>query len=160
MKVLSLLQPWASLWVSGQKRIETRSWGTSYRGRVAVAASKGFGIDAKHICTTAPFARALHDVGIKTLGDVPLGVILGWVTLTDVQLMLAVPYAEQVPGTFAVASSNPLLTRNEHVFGNYQQGRYAWLTGPERFILAEPIPFKGSLGLRDLPADVEERLAP
>lgn len=42
MKALSLTQPWASLVAIGAKRIETRSWSTSYRGLVAIHASKRF----------------------------------------------------------------------------------------------------------------------
>ncbi len=158
MKVLSLLQPWASLWVAGAKRIETRSWGTSYRGRVAVHASKGFGIDEKHLCSTSPFAAALGQLGIKTLADVPLGKLLGWVTLADCQEMASLPFGAQPHGMFAVAGSNPLLTRNEHAFGNYSPRRFAWLTSEERFLLAEPIPLRGQLGLRDLPADIAATL--
>ena len=33
VKALSLTQPWATLVAMGAKRIETRSWATSYRGR-------------------------------------------------------------------------------------------------------------------------------
>jgi hypothetical protein len=151
MKVLSLLQPWASLWVSGQKRIETRSWGTSYRGRIAVAASKGFGLDAKRLCTTEPFAQALHDIGINTLAQVPRGVILGWVTLVD-----CLPMGGML---FPLNNRNPHLTPAECAFGNYGRGRSAWLTGNDRFILAEPIPFKGTLGLQDLDPEIAARLA-
>jgi hypothetical protein len=32
------------------------------------------------------------------------------------------------------------------------------MTSAERFVLAEPIPFKGALGLRDLPDSVAELL--
>ena len=40
MKVLSLWQPWASLVAFGRKRIETRSWSTSYRGPLMIHAAK------------------------------------------------------------------------------------------------------------------------
>lgn len=40
MKVISLLQPWATLAVIGQKKIETRSWSTKYRGPLLIHASK------------------------------------------------------------------------------------------------------------------------
>lgn len=42
MKALSLTQPWATLVAIGAKKIETRSWSTSYRGPVAIHASKGY----------------------------------------------------------------------------------------------------------------------
>ena len=41
MKAISLLQPWASLVVMGAKTIETRGWGTKYRGPILIHASKG-----------------------------------------------------------------------------------------------------------------------
>jgi hypothetical protein len=37
MKVLTILEPWASLIVCGAK-IETRSWATKYRGSIAIHA--------------------------------------------------------------------------------------------------------------------------
>jgi len=42
VKALSLTQPWASLVALGFKRVETRSWGTIYRGPLAIHAAKGF----------------------------------------------------------------------------------------------------------------------
>jgi len=41
VKVLSLLQPWATLVVMGIKKIETRSWSTTHRGALLIHASKG-----------------------------------------------------------------------------------------------------------------------
>lgn len=38
MKALTLHQPWASLIAVGAKRIETRSWSTTYRGPLAIHA--------------------------------------------------------------------------------------------------------------------------
>lgn len=40
MKVLSIIEPWASLIANGKKSIETRSWKTSYRGELYIHASK------------------------------------------------------------------------------------------------------------------------
>ena len=39
MKALTLHQPWASLIAIGAKKIETRSWATSYRGPLAIHAA-------------------------------------------------------------------------------------------------------------------------
>ena len=39
MKVLSLIEPWATLIKEGKKVIETRSWKTSYRGELYIHAS-------------------------------------------------------------------------------------------------------------------------
>lgn len=40
MKALSIKQPWANLIASGLKTIETRLWGTSYRGELLIVSSK------------------------------------------------------------------------------------------------------------------------
>jgi len=40
LKALSLKQPWANLIVAGDKTIETRVWGTAYRGRILLLSSK------------------------------------------------------------------------------------------------------------------------
>jgi hypothetical protein len=42
MKALSILQPWAWLIVNGQKDIENRTWGTSFRGQVLIHAGKTY----------------------------------------------------------------------------------------------------------------------
>lgn len=39
MKALTLWQPWASLVALGEKKIETRTWSTTYRGTLAIHAS-------------------------------------------------------------------------------------------------------------------------
>lgn len=38
VKAITLIQPWATLVADGAKMIETRSWGTKYRGFMAVHA--------------------------------------------------------------------------------------------------------------------------
>ena len=40
MKAISLRQLWANLVASGQKTIETRTWGTEYRGPLLIVSSK------------------------------------------------------------------------------------------------------------------------
>lgn len=40
MKAISLRQPWANLIAAGQKTIETRLWGTDYRGQLLIVSSK------------------------------------------------------------------------------------------------------------------------
>jgi hypothetical protein len=40
MKALSVKQPWANMIASGRKTIETRRWGTTYRGPLAIASTK------------------------------------------------------------------------------------------------------------------------
>jgi activating signal cointegrator 1 len=99
MKALSLTQPWASLVAIGAKQIETRSWSTRYRGRVAIHAAASFPVTARHLCVgppgfgRSPFREALRAGGYKgpvldghriSTGDLPLGAVVATATLVDV----------------------------------------------------------------------------
>src|SRR5690349_2810871 len=64
---LSLWEPWAFLMAVDEKRFETRSWATPYRGTVAIHASKN--LDELELCLTDPFCDALKRHGIQKVGD-------------------------------------------------------------------------------------------
>lgn len=155
MRVLSLLQPWASLWVAGAKRIETRSWGTAYRGPVAVHASKALRQSEVQLCHETPFREALVALGFTTVRQLPRGALIGVVELVDCLRMVA---GEAGPGEIGY-TRDTRLDGNESDFGNYDHGRWAWMTGDVRSVLAAPIPMRGSLGLRDLAPGVVAQLA-
>jgi hypothetical protein len=40
MKIFTLWQPWATFIALNLKQFETRHWGTSYRGKLAIHAAK------------------------------------------------------------------------------------------------------------------------
>lgn len=127
MKVLSLLQPWATLVVTGYKKLETRSWTTAYRGRLLIHAGKGRGGAA---LAAAPAIRAF----IPDFNSLSFGAIIGEVTLHDI---IRLPLAQGDPDA---------LTLEEKAFGTYDSGRYGWiLTDPVSY--DEPIPATGRLGL-------------
>jgi len=164
VKVISLHQPWASLFVAGAKLVETRSWQTNYRGPLAVHAAKTIDAGA---CFRAPFAEALAELGFNGPRDLPLGAVLGTVNLVACLEMVWGPTLtfKQLPGIGFVdpcisIAHDPRLTVRERAFGNYAVGRFAWITplGP-RTILHEPIPLRGFQRIWNLPADVAERLA-
>lgn len=164
MKILSLWQPWASLWVGGEKRIETRSWGTSYRGLIAVHASKRWDEDMGANCRYDPFRSALERLGFTDApmghrSSLPFGAILGYVRLVDCLSMAAVSQLVGVNAGYINIERgvDQRLTPRERAFGNYAPGRYAWITEPMT-VLGTPLPYRGAQGLRDLPVDVEERL--
>lgn len=83
MKTLSLTQPWATLVAIGEKRIETRSWATNYRGPLAIHASKGFPRWAVELALTEPFRSTLATAGVKQLADLPTGAVIATCTLVD-----------------------------------------------------------------------------
>lgn len=71
MKAISLTQPWATLVHLGAKRVETRSWYTSYRGQLVIHAAKGYPRWARDLTETPAFQAALGR-------DIPDGVVLPW----------------------------------------------------------------------------------
>ena len=123
MKALTLYQPWATLVAIGAKRIETRSWGTSYRGSLAIHAGKHW-MD-EDLLYTEPFSSYLHEAKI------PFGFVVATCELVDVERIYADSY---IPG------------KPEFMFGDYSIGRYMWKLEHVK-ILPEPIPAKGAMGL-------------
>lgn len=126
MKALTLTQPWASLVMSGDKRIETRSWSTAYRGPLAIHAAKGWDADARWFASQV-CGRIL--LGWDLPEDLPRGAVLGTVELLDVQ------------PTWAL---NP--SERERFFGDYSPGRWGWIFGDFRNF-AQPVLARGALGL-------------
>jgi hypothetical protein len=133
MKAISLLQPWATLLVSGRKLHETRCWATDYRGPIAIHAS--LGRQFLHLYADERFWRSITDLGFADRNDLPRGVVLGIGELVSCE------------PTCEVST-----TRVDLWFGDWRKidpngrRRYAW-----RIVMREcftkPIPAKGRLGL-------------
>jgi hypothetical protein len=120
MKALSLIQPYATLVLTGAKRYETRSWQTSHRGLLAIHASKTVPLEIQAVCLEEPFASALRAAGYESAVDLPRGVVLGTVELVAVIAVAALDLEQLSP--------------QERAFGDYGPGRYAWkLTNPYLF---------------------------
>ncbi len=131
MKALSLIQPWATAIMMGNKKIETRSWKTDYRGRIAIHAGMSF---PKYAIEFAQTEVALGRLPRR----IPRGAIIGFVTIIGMQR------TEEAALT---------ITGLERLYGDYSYGRWAWLLAdPE--VLFEPVPCKGALGLWEVPADI------
>lgn len=149
MKALTLFQPWAVLVGIGAKRIETRSWGTKYRGRLAIHVSARIPPEYRHLCGWAaprPFDTVLEGIlwekkpvimrlyGQDTPGisyhELRENLHLGCVTAI-VDLVDCIPIAEYFK-----------VSEQERAFGNYTPGRWAWMFG-EVHALPTPIPAKG-----------------
>lgn len=151
VRALTLTQPWATLVAIGAKRFETRSWGTKYRGPLAIHAAKGLGpvggaAGLDILCRTEPFLSVLREhfgTGTPLADALPFGAIVATCTLGDV---LPTPtYGRPLPWINVDA-----LSARERAFGDYSEGRYAWLLRDVR-MLATPIPCRGALGLWDPP---------
>ncbi|RQW89904.1 MAG: ASCH domain-containing protein [Geobacter sp.] len=131
MKALSLIQPWATAIMVGNKSVETRSWKTPFRGRIAIHASKGFPGYAKEF---AQIERALG----RLPGRLPFGAIIGFANIVAM-----------LPTDTLVYDITPI----ERIYGDYSPGRWGWsLTDIEPLPDDKIIPCKGSLGLWDVPA--------
>ena len=157
VKALTLKQPWASLFVAGSKRIETRSWGTKHRGPVAVHASAKISREDALLCLQQSFATALAALGFNTPADLPVGAILGTVEIVNCLLMFN-RMIEVREECVIRLGSDPRLTETERAFGHYEHGRFAWITSPGRLILNKPIPARGMLGLWELPGEIAASL--
>lgn len=145
MKAISLTQPWASLVVYGLKQFETRSWSTDYRGPLAIHASKGFPTICQALCTREPFADALKSIGVHEAASLPLGQVIGTVTLTGCyQIGFGrLTAAERL----AMCGVKP---HPELEFGDYQEGRWMWRL-ENASVMRTPAPAKGALRFWEWP---------
>jgi hypothetical protein len=137
MKVISLWQPWASLFALDLKHNETRSWCTSFRGPLAIHASK----------IIVPFDQLFNDLTFaqrffilekicEAYGDykkMPTGAIIATSNLHD------------ITATEKIIESLDWL---EKACGDYSPGRFAWMLKDIKR-LEEPIMVKGHQRLWD-----------
>ncbi|XP_044306527.1 activating signal cointegrator 1 isoform X2 [Varanus komodoensis] len=79
---LSMHQPWASLLVKGIKRVEGRTWYTSHRGRLWIAATAKKP-SPQEICELEATYRVLLQKELEFPNDYPSGCLLGHVDLID-----------------------------------------------------------------------------
>lgn len=134
MKCLTVCQPYASLivgWpgidVADVKRVENRTWPTSYRGPLLIHAGSS--------------TKWLGTWDGPTPAKMPMGAILGCVDLVGCQ---SIESLRRAPDRSPIG----WLKRHVHV-----AGPYCWiLRRPRR--LGTPIPYRGQQGLFEIPDDV------
>jgi activating signal cointegrator 1 len=143
MKVLSMIQPWASLFVLGEVQYETRTWRTNYRGPMAIHTSKK--ID-KVACGYQIIQEMLGKHGY-TADNLPIGMIIGVCTLEN---CLRVVENNQ---TWAVLEGGRLVSGNDFLLGDYEVGGYVWEVKGMK-TLDEYIPAKGQLGLWEYSGEI------
>lgn len=127
MKVLSLTEPYATLIKNGIKTIETRSWKTSYRGKLYIHASS----------TKIPKAYKENQdlMSLVDINDLNYGNIICSCDLVDCVEM-----------TDEFINDIKKNKKNEYITGIYSNGRYAWIFKNIE-ILDNPIKAKGHLGI-------------
>ncbi len=105
MRALTLYQPWATMIAVGAKTYETRSWGTNYRGMIAIHAGKAQKYPPSRVLA------AMREVDVNPL-TLPYGKIVCVGELTD-----------------CIAMDQALIARQtimESVLGDWKVGRFAW----------------------------------
>lgn len=144
MKAITVRQPWAWAIMQAGKNVENRSRNIvgSYRGPLVIHAAQRLDPDALNECA----ARSGHSVSslIGTLLYNPMGeqgAALGIVDLIDSHESWECASLEECPDHARHCS--------RWAEGN---GRHLVLSNPRPF--AEPIPYKGRLGLWEFPDDL------
>ena len=126
MKVLSLTEPYATLIKIGKKKIETRSWKTSYRGKLYIHASS----------TKIPkeYKNNTELMSLVNVNNLNYGHIICSCDLVDC-IEMTDEFIEKVKKN-----------SGEYVSGIYANGRYAWILENVE-IIKKPIEAKGHLGI-------------
>jgi hypothetical protein len=178
MKALTLWQPWASLVAFGEKRVETRCWTTKYRGDIAIHAAKTtptwlgasrfdqdftramIEITERHgwDCFYWPKSHweALHHerARLYTAGaphqHIDLGAAHGFGAILCIANLVAIEPTEKVRAD---------LSQRERLFGNYEDGRYAWFLENVRRVRV-PIGARGHQQLWYLDRELLEAIHP
>jgi activating signal cointegrator 1 len=150
MKILTLWQPWASLIAHQSKLYETRSWGTDYRGLIAIHAAKRKIVLGELAIISAESLGHLPWEQI-TATSYPYGSIVAVCELTECLYMVEQD-GDPPPSRRQSAIVIPAQTPLELATGLWKLGRYAWQFS-NILKLPQPIPWKGSQGLTNLPQE-------
>ncbi|MBY3621249.1 ASCH domain-containing protein [Paenibacillus sp. FSL K6-3166] len=138
MKVLSMIQPWASLFLSNEVQYETRTWNTKYRGPLAIHTSKKLDSAACNDNTIQPLLRK-HGLDKSNL---PTGQIIGVCTLINCFKVIENNHVS------AVLEDGRIVSGNNYFLGDFRVGNYVWEVSNKE-LLVNYIPAKGKLGLWD-----------
>ena len=125
MKVLSIIEPWATLIKERKKFVETRSWKTSYRGELYIHAS------SKKINK--------NDLHIKELFKLIPNIQMGYGNIICKCKLVDCVYMDK--DFLEKIQKN----KQEFLCGEYSEGRYAWIL--EDIEPISRIPAKGRLNI-------------
>jgi hypothetical protein len=137
MKALSLRQPWADWVVQGKKTLELRTWTVSHRGPLVIHASQTIN---KEAC----LAHGIDPASLIT------GAVIGIVDVVEILELNRDDFTNYQSQHMASGFFNPP-EEDEVLFG--------WKLANARELPA-PIPFRGRMGLFNVPATVLEGAAP
>lgn len=137
MKAITIYQPYAHLIINGAKRVENRTWPTSYRGRVLIHAGKS----REWLRLNE---RGTVDASGIALADMQFGAIIGAATLVDCIepiRYITEPYQRRIP-IFKKPDGRRFPWLSQHV---HAEGPYCWIL--DDVVQIEPIPMIGKQGL-------------
>ncbi|CAM5532453.1 hypothetical protein [Leifsonia shinshuensis] len=155
MRILTVRQPWAWAIIHGGKTVEnrTRNIAGTYRGPIAIHAGKAFDYDA--FGDTGPMGDLL--AGALSAGEEIIfepGAIIGIVDLTEVHHSTR----QETQHPTCWAPDENLMDRGIGYCSPWAQSGAIHLVLANPRPLAKPIPYKGMLGLRELPAGVADHV--
>ena len=137
MKVVSLTEPYATLIKEKTKKIETRSWKTTYRGELYIHASRT-GIPKE-------YEENKELMNLVKNSNYPYGQIICKAKLVDC-IKMTKDWIEQIKKE----------NHQEYLCGIYEEGRYAWIL-EDIEVLEQPIYAKGSLNIWNFNQDSMEK---
>lgn len=156
-KAISLWQPWASAIAVGAKRVETRSWATSYRGPIAIHAAKRMVVDEliRFQCCWN-WCGALRSLGLQMGGKhslrslLPFGAIVAVADLVDCRPTGSFTGEEIDLIRLPEVEEHSIYGWTERMMGDFSLGRFGWILKNVRQI--EPaFPLAGRQGIFNLP---------
>jgi hypothetical protein len=133
VRALTVCQPYATLIMSGDKRVENRTWPVKYRGRIYIHAGKSRewlsvrSVDGVDFCAMTQ----------RPVAELPFGFVLGVATLVD-----CLPIHEIREGKHD--RTHPWLREHQHT-----EGPWCWIFAPKPQAI-DPVPWKGAQGVFDI----------
>ena len=154
-KILSLWQPWATLYACGVKLIETRPKETNYRGIYLIHAAKKWSKEQAEICIQEPFKSALEKLGYLHYNEgtgykgysfsFPMGALVGSVEVVSCHRIHNSIWSPIRLKPHYYGNTMNYIQEPEVSFGNYEDGRFVWISKHHKPLI-EPVPYKGSQG--------------
>lgn len=135
MNAFTLHNPWATLVALNEKKNETRSWPTKYRGPLLIHASKSNRPWHMDLAWREPFFSALKPIHADIHGYTGMTYYPGCIIAIG-NLINCVQITEQM--AYEMEKEDP----KEFAFGDYAPGRFAWILS-NVYKLKTPIQVKG-----------------
>jgi hypothetical protein len=136
IKALTIHQPWAALLAYGDKRYETRSWSTAFRGRIAIHA----GVSQQGMQWLSHDRR-----------DPSAGIIRNLINTSpeytkSARTLGAIIAVGRLSAIYRSEAMRDHISEQEKLLGDYRDRRFGWEIS-DVVILPHPVNFSGKQGL-------------